>query len=400
MGISGYSWLMLTLVWLLSFAANLMVLAPAPLLGAIMSELELTHSEAGLLVALPPLMYVLLSLVGGSLADRWCPKRVAGLGSLLMFVGGVVRGLAGSVDALFVFTAVAGAGVALTIPNLPKVISSWFPSDRIGIATGFYVTTFSIGPAVVFAATPTILLPILGSWRATLTFYGLFASAASILWWLLAKNRLVVVGSRSSFKEVLKVRDVWLLGFITTTANMLWYGVSGWLPYILVERGFDEATAGLVATLYTLTSVPALLLFPSASDRLGLRKPLISAPLLALGPIVYFLPQTYQPTIWLLSALFGILVSGVFSLMFIVPVERVGLVNAGGAMGLTLSIGYIGGLVGPWLVGYLRDLTGAFWSGFLSMAVVSEVALLLSLPLKETGGGGQPTFAQRRNSTI
>jgi CP family cyanate transporter-like MFS transporter len=257
MGISGYSWLMLTLVWLLSFAVNLMVLAPAPLLGAIMSELGLTHSEAGLLVALPPLMYVLLSLFGGSLADRWCPKRVAGLGSLLMFVGGVVRGLVGSVDALFVFTAVAGASVALTIPNLPKVISSWFPSDRIGVATGFYVTTFSIGPAVVFAATPTILLPILGSWRATLTFYSLFASAASILWWLLAKNRLVVVGSRSSFKEVLKVRDVWLLGFITTTANMLWYGVSGWLPYILLERGFDEATAGLVATLYTLTSVPA-----------------------------------------------------------------------------------------------------------------------------------------------
>ena len=400
MSVGGYSWLMLVLVWLLSLAANLIVLAPAPLLSAIVSDLDLTHSDAGLLVALPPLMYVVLSILGGTLADRWSPKRVAGLGALLMFVGSVGRGLVGSFEALFIFTGVAGAGVALTIPNLPKLISSWFPSDRIGVATGLYVTTFSIGPAVVFAATPTILLPILGSWRATLSVYGLFALAVSVLWWLLARDGSVEVKSRGSFREVLKVRDVWFLGFITTTTNMLWYGVSGWLPYILVERGVDEVTAGLVATLYTLTSVPALLLFPSASDRLGLRKPLISAPLLALGPIVYLLYQTQQPMIWLLSALFGILVSGVFSLMFIVPVERVGLVKAGGAMGLTLSIGYIGGLVGPWLVGYLRDLTGAFWSGFLSIAVVSEVALLLSLLLKETGWRRSADPTQRRNSTI
>jgi cyanate permease len=74
MSIGGYSWLMLVLVWLLFLAANLIVLAPAPLLSAIVSDLDLTHSDAGLLVALPPLMYVVLSILGGSLADRWSPR--------------------------------------------------------------------------------------------------------------------------------------------------------------------------------------------------------------------------------------------------------------------------------------------------------------------------------------
>jgi CP family cyanate transporter-like MFS transporter len=312
-----------------------------------------------------------------------------------MFVGGLGRGLVGSADLLFIFTAVAGAGVALTVPNLPKIIASWFPSERIGVATGVYVVAFSIGPAVVFGATHTVLLPALGSWRAVLSIYGLFAFAISGLWWFTAKDRFTEIRSaKSSLRAVLRVKDVWLLGFITAADNMLWYSVSGWLPYILIERGFSEMAAGLVATVYTITSAPAMLLFPSASDHLGLRKPLIFIPLLALSPTVYLLHQAQPPTIWLLSGLFGVLVSGVFSLMFIIPVECVGLANAGGAMGLTLSLGYIGGLVGPWVVGYLRDLAGTFWPGFLTVALVNTAAALLSFLLKETGWRSSSSLAR------
>ena len=58
-------WIILAATWLLSMGTNFQVFAPAPLLGILISDLKLTHTEAGLLVALPPLMYVLLSISGG-----------------------------------------------------------------------------------------------------------------------------------------------------------------------------------------------------------------------------------------------------------------------------------------------------------------------------------------------
>jgi len=52
------------------------ICANALLSTIIISDLSLTHSDVGLLVALLPLIYVLLSILGSSLADRWSPKRL------------------------------------------------------------------------------------------------------------------------------------------------------------------------------------------------------------------------------------------------------------------------------------------------------------------------------------
>ena len=384
----NYSWIVLAAVWLLSMAANILVFAPMPLTGLLISSLNLKHADVGLLVALPPLMYVLLSIPGGVMADRWSVRKTAGLGSILMTIGGVMRGLVSIPILLFAFTILAGAGIALTIPNLPKIIASWFSADRVGLATGIYVVTFAIGPALVFALTPSILLPAFGGWSGVLLSYGVFTLVVAVVWWILARDKSLSSPKASVISllsGVIRAKDLWFLGFITTSTNMLWYSVSGWLLYILVGRGFGEVTSGLIVTLYTLVGIPALVLFPILSDKLGLRKPLIWIPLLFLGPISYLLPQASQPIIWILSALFGILVCGVFSLMFVVPAEFVGLERAGGAMGLVLSIGYLGGLIGPWLIGYLRDLLGSFWPGFMIVAIITEVAMVLGLVIKETG---------------
>lgn len=386
MGSTRNPWLMVAAAWLLSMATNIQVFAPSPLVNTLMLELKLTYTEVGQLLALPPLMYVLLSIFGGFLADRWSMKKVVGLGAVLVALGGVARGLIGSKLSLFAFTLVAAAGIGLVIPNLPKFIASWFPPARLGLATGLYVTTFALGPAVVFAITSSIMLPNLGGWQTTLLVYGLFAVIAVVGWWLVAEEQpKKFTSSSQSFKKVLRVRDIWFLGFITSSTNMLWYGAAGWLPYTLVSRGFNEVTAGLVVTVFTLAAVPALVLFPLASDYLGTRKHLIWIPLLTLGPLIYVLPLASQPIIWPLSALFGIMVSGVFSLMFIVPVECVGLENAGGAMGIVISTGYIGGILGPWLVGYLKEILGVFWPGFLVVAIVTEIATVLALVINETG---------------
>jgi len=388
---NNYNWYLLATIWLLSMAANFIVAAPMPMTGLLISTLNLSHADAGLLIALSPLMYIVLSIPSGIIADRWSVRKIVGTGAILMAVGGILRGFASTTPTLFIFTIVAGSGVALTIPNLPKMIATWFPPGKIGLATGVYVTSFALSPAIVFAITPSLLLPVFDNWGNVFLVYGLFALLTAILWWIISRDSVKLthkrqkIGLKFSVLNILKIRDLWFLGYITTTTNILWYSISSWLPFILISRGFDPVAAGLVVALYTLAGTPALIFFPVISDKIGLRKPFIWLPLLILGPIAYLLPFSHESNIWLISAIFGILVCSVFTLMFIVPIERVGIERAGSAMGFVLSIGYIGGLLGPWLVGYLSDLLNEFETSFLIIVVATEVAMILGIIIKETG---------------
>ncbi len=56
---------------------------------------------------------------------------------------------------------------------------------------------------------------------------------------------------------------------------------------------------------------------------------------------------------------------------------------AAGAVGLIDSIGNIGGWVGPYLTGYIKDFTGSFQYGYIYLAFSLTAAGLLILTLRK-----------------
>lgn len=57
---------------------------------------------------------------------------------------------------------------------------------------------------------------------------------------------------------------------------------------------------------------------------------------------------------------------------------------ASGFWGLFFSLGEIGGFLGPFMIGYMRDLTGSFLFGIYSLTVITE-ATILGLALMTSG---------------
>jgi len=53
--------------------------------------------------------------------------------------------------------------------------------------------------------------------------------------------------------------------------------------------------------------------------------------------------------------------------------------------GFIYSIGYIGGFIAPWIVGFFRDLTGSFTLGFLVLTVTTLMMFIPIILLPETG---------------
>ena len=57
----------------------------------------------------------------------------------------------------------------------------------------------------------------------------------------------------------------------------------------------------------------------------------------------------------------------------------------GAASGMVLSIGYIGGFVGPWLAGYIMDATGNLNLALVVLTGVAIALLCIALIIPETG---------------
>ena len=66
----------------------------------------------------------------------------------------------------------------------------------------------------------------------------------------------------------------------------------------------------------------------------------------------------------------------------LMDMPEVGAERMGTAGGLFFSIGEIGGFLGPFLMGYLKDLTGSFLSGIFLLTIITEAAIIASASLK------------------
>jgi cyanate permease len=84
-------------------------------------------------------------------------------------------------------------------------------------------------------------------------------------------------------------------------------------------------------------------------------------------------------------AFVGITVGGTFSMILALPVEMVPKESVGMASGMVLSIGYIGGLVGPWLAGYIVDVTGTLDLALVVLIGTAIVWACVTFLVPETG---------------
>ena len=83
--------------------------------------------------------------------------------------------------------------------------------------------------------------------------------------------------------------------------------------------------------------------------------------------------------------LVGVTVGGTFSMILGLPVEITSKQSVGKASGMVLFIGYIGGLVGPWLAGHILDVTGTLDLAFMILIGTAIVWAFIAFLIPETG---------------
>src|SRR5262245_11357000 len=130
-------WIAGSLLWLAGVNLRLSILAVPPVIALIQSDLRLSGTELGLLSGLPIIVFAIAALPGSLFIARWgaLPTLVAGF--VIAGIASSLRGAILDVFALYAATIVMSAGIAISQPALPPLVSQWLP-QRVSLGTALF----------------------------------------------------------------------------------------------------------------------------------------------------------------------------------------------------------------------------------------------------------------------
>jgi CP family cyanate transporter-like MFS transporter len=385
-------WAMLTVAFLMTFATNSPMSSVPPMEHVLKEQLLLTHAQTSLLFTAPIISMVVLSIPAGMLADKLGIRKAAGIGAIIAVIGCLLRGIATDATSLLAFTFIYGTGYALIFPNLPKLVSYCVPKERAGFATGFFTGGAYTGIALPLTITMSVIFPLTNNYQGTFLFWSIPIIVATITWWLVIPedtpvSTTVETADHSSipFRQVMQNKTLWILAIVLGFHHFFNWTWVAWAPALMMEKGAGADEASLIASISMWASLVSVLLLSRFSDRLGLRKPFIWGPFIILAIASWGITTTSITMSWLVMFLVGMFHGIRFTTILVLPVELMPRHSVGLASGLVLSISFIGGIVGPWLGGYIFDITGSLSVSFLLIAVVQICGAAIAFRLPETG---------------
>jgi ACS family tartrate transporter-like MFS transporter len=191
---------------------------------------------------------------------------------------------------------------------------------------------------------------------------------------------------RTSVLAGFKSPIVWRLATVYFLNTVVTYGVFLWLPKILREvSGTGGMRLSLLTAIPFVAALAGMVVIGRHSDRTGERPRHVAACALtaAAGLVLAAVFSHSLPLLVLSFTLSQIGQRSVMSVFWSIPPMVLGGTAAAAGIALINAVGNLGGGVGPSVMGWLRDLTGAYQGGLivLACALILEAALVVTIRL-------------------
>jgi ACS family tartrate transporter-like MFS transporter len=200
------------------------------------------------------------------------------------------------------------------------------------------------------------------------------------------ENRLAATRHHPDWRAVLTHPTVWLLAVIMFCCQTGSYGLTLWVPTIVQGvSGFSELQVGLFSAIPYVAAAIGMVLVGLNSDRTNERFLHVAMPSFigAIGFVATGLISAPAAAMLALSvaAVGDYCTRGPFWAM---PGKFLSGSVLAAAIGLINSMGALGGFVGPYAVGLLKDATGSFTSPLFLLAGILVVGGVLTLVLRHS----------------
>ena len=181
---------------------------------------------------------------------------------------------------------------------------------------------------------------------------------------------------------------VWHLACAGLSYGFASYTFSFWLPQVIKSALAEKSNTvlGFMVMIPNLLGLIAMILVSRHSDRTNERRLHMAAASALAGIGMVSLGVSHSPSFSVV--LFSVVAIGAYSFLpifFSVPGEFLTGFSAAAGIALVTSVANLGGFVGPYTVGLIRERTGSFYSGLICAGVSFLISASLSLLLPKQG---------------
>lgn len=318
----------------------------------------LTANQTGIFFSSATFGLIFGALAGGIIADRW--GRRAGLSIALMAFGAfsILTAFAGTFEHLVLMRFLTGVGLGGALPNLISIAAESVAPERRGRAVAIMYAGVPLGGAVASVVAMTGLHE---DWQSIFLVGGVLPLLLVVPLYLLLPPFRVTHDARVPAS---RWQAMFAPGTFASTA-MLWiafffglvvtYLLLNWLPQILVSIGFAREQASLVQVLFNVGGVAGSIIGGRLLD--GAR-PAHSATagfavLVAAIGLLTIVPGGNLAAALAAGGFVGATLLGAQALLYGLAPQCYPAEVRGTGVGLAVSVGRLGSIVGPLLAGAL-----------------------------------------------
>ena len=336
---------------------------------------------------------------GGLWMNRSGPRTVALTAGVLYGAGVFLASFAEpSLWILYItYGLIAGIGTGIGYIVPVATLIKWFP-DKRGFISGIAVAGFGSGALVTVPLAKELIrdVGLFSTFMILGVIYLVMVVGAGFFmknppegwkpegWQPKEKDLTERSGVNYELSSALKTWQwyaLWTILFLNVTAGMAIISEAD--PIVQELSGVAPVTAAWVVSIIFVGNAAGRLLWPWLSDAMGCRWVFLTMYL--LQAVLFFLMPVIGTSVFLLAVLAFVIVSccgGGFGTMPAFNADYFGSKNVGMSYGLMITAWGFGGVLGPQLISWAYDATGAYWRAFYIIAGIMLVAFIIPLIIR------------------
>ncbi len=331
----------------------------------------------------------------------------------IMFTWGLISGATafiGGETSFYVVRVLLGIAEAGFFPGIIFFLTLWFPAIYRARIIGYFMAAIPLS-TVIGAPISGLLLGLDGvmgmkGWQwlfilealpalilSVAVFFYLTDRPADATWlepeeraWLAGRlqqerTKRETVRHYSVVQALLnpKVLALSLVYFGAVATN---YGLSFFLPQIVKAFGVSNLQAGFITALPYVVGVVSIVWWGRHSDHTHERRYHLAFPLFVASAGIAVSTLLDDPTMKMVAlSVAGFGIFGGLPVFWTFPTAFLSGPAAAGGIALINSIGNLAGFAGPYAMGYIKDATGSYTGGLLSLAAAGLTAMIIVLVL-------------------
>lgn len=378
------------------------------------ADLSLSDTAYGLGAGLFVVGYVLFEVPSNMMlykvgARRWIARIMMSWGlatALMIFVTAewqfyVLRFLIGAMEAGFA-------------PGVLYYLTLWFPQHYRGRITSMLFLASAFAGLIGAPVSGLVLGHMDGlfemrGWHWLFLLGGLPCIALGLVVLFTLKDRITdanwlsadeqsYLASRIASHEVnkhegslltaLRLPGFLMLAFIYFLIQVASYGLNFWAPQLIRSAGIESATTiGLLTAVPYVCGAISMVIVGRLSDATGERRKFVCG-LVVIGSIGFFSAGIFEAHVLYLTMSLALLGAGIIASIptfWSLPPKLLAGAGAGAAAGIALinTMGQMGGIVSPVMVGFIKDVTGSTTPALYligSTCLIAAALLIWALP--------------------